>query len=111
MNEGRLRIYRLLPDAPETDPGWDISPNVGVVTVRAQSPADARIVASQGEPDFPEVDSKPGDGVRTGFASALRNDKLYRVEEEDSGNWPDDGEREVLDGLDAPSGVIKPLTE
>ena len=111
MSEGDLRIYRLVPDAPESDPGWDLAPSVGEIVVRAQSPADARIVASEAQPDFPEVDAKPGDGVRTSFASAVRNEKLYRVEEDGSGTFSTDGDRAVLKGLDAPSSVIKPLTD
>ena len=100
------RIFRLVPTATPDDPHWDRAPNHGVVVVRAASPADARIVASQAEDDFLESPAKPGDGVSTVFASAFRDDKLYSVEEDTSGAWPVVGDRAVVDGLARPQ-VIK----
>lgn len=94
------RIFRLLPAAEPHDPNWDRAPHHGVVVVRAESPADARIVASEAEADFLDRPAKPGDGVSTRFASAFRDDKLYSVEEVHSGDWPQEGAREVLSGLD-----------
>ena len=98
-------IFRLEPAADAGDPNWDRAPNQGVVIVRADSPADARIVASEAEADFLESDAKPGDGVSTRFASAFRDDKLYSVEEDSSGQWPAQGDREVLVGLASPNVV------
>ena len=94
-----LGIYRLIPDAVETDPNWNLAQPAGEVVVRAHSPADARIVAAEAELDFLDVPTKPGDGVSTSFASAFRDDKLYRVLEDDSGAFPREGPRGVLDGL------------
>lgn len=96
------RIFRLVPAAEPYDLNWDRAVNHGIVVVRAASPADARIVASEGEADFLESPAKPGDGVSTRFASAFRDDKLYSVEEDGSGRWSAEGEREVLDGLTSP---------
>lgn len=110
MNDNDLHIYRLVPDAPETDPGWDLAPPIGEIVVRARSAADARIVASEAEPDFPELNAKPGDGVETAFASAVRDTKLYRVEEADHGSFPREGPRQILSGP-AQTEIIKPQTE
>jgi len=96
------RIFRLVPAAAPDDPHWDRAPSHGVVVVRAASPADARIVASQAEADFLERPAKPGDGVSTAFASAFRDDKLYSVEEDASGGWPVEGDRTVIEGLTRP---------
>jgi len=93
-----LHIYRLVPAADRGDSRWDIAHYQGEVTVRAQSPADARLVAAQAEIDFPEVRAKPGDGVKTDFASAFRDDKLYHVVEDRTGTFPEDGERGVVAG-------------
>jgi hypothetical protein len=99
------RIFRLVPAAEPYDLNWDRAANHGIVVVRAASPADARIVASEAEADFLESDAKPGDGVSTRFASAFRDDKLYSVEEDSSGQWPAQGDREVLVGLASPNVV------
>jgi hypothetical protein len=102
------KIYRLEPAALPDDPNWDRAPSQGTVIVRADSPADARIVASLAEADFPETGAKPGDGVSTRFASAFRDDKLYTVIEDLSGEYPDEGERMVLEGA-VRKDVVKPL--
>ena len=99
------RIFRLVPAAEPYDPNWDRAVGHGIVVVRAASPADARIVASEAEADFLESAAKPGDGVSTRFASAFRDDKLYSVEEFDTGRWPQEGDRAVLEGLDSPEVV------
>jgi len=92
------RIFKLIPTAAVDDPNWDRAPNQGEVVVRAISPADARLVASEAEPDFLGQDSKPGGGTTTRFASAFRDDKLYSVVEIDDAAYPEDGPREVLSG-------------
>ncbi|KFB09754.1 hypothetical protein [Nitratireductor basaltis] len=88
-----LSLYRLIPDAPATDPNWDLAPSQGIVTVCAYSPADARIVAAEAELDFLDIAAKPGDGTSTKMASAFRDEKLYRVEEIEQGT---SGERGVV---------------
>lgn len=93
-----LHIYRLVPAAHPGDSRWNLAPCQGEVTVRARSPADARLVATQAENDFPEAGAKPGDGVETVFASAFRDDKLYHVVEDRSGEFPEEGERGVVAG-------------
>ena len=99
MADETMRIYRLVPDAAETDPNWDLAEPAGEVVVRARSPADARIVAAEAEVDFLDTPAKPGDGVSTTFASAFRDNKLYRVIEDDDSAFPREGPRAVLDGL------------
>ncbi|WP_163271395.1 hypothetical protein [Chelativorans alearense] len=98
MADEALRIYRLIPDAAETDPNWDLAEPAGEVIVRARSAADARIIAAEAEVDFLDIPAKPGDGVSTSFASAFRDDRLYRVVEDDSGTFPRAGPRGILKG-------------
>ena len=95
---GALHIYRLVPAADRSDPRWDLAPYQGEVVVRARSAADARLVAAGAELDFPEADAMPGDGVKTDFASAFRDDKLYHVVEDRSGTFSDEGEPGVVAG-------------
>ncbi len=85
-----LQVYRLVPSAAPDDPRWDNAPNHGEVTVRARSPADARIAAAEAEVDFLDIDAKPSHGTSTDFASAFRDDKLYHavLESSDGGNGP-----------------------
>ncbi len=92
------RVYRLEPIAEADDPNWGRAPNRGAVIVRAESPADARVLASQAETDFLDVDARPAHGVSTDFASAFRDQRLYAVREDDSGRFAHEGERAVLAG-------------
>jgi len=92
------RIFKLKPAAAPWDSNWDRAPNHGEVVVRALSPADARIVASEAELDFLETDTRPGDGVSTRFASAFRDDKLYTVIEMEDSSFSQCGPRAVLSG-------------
>lgn len=107
MNEERTAIYRLVPTAPASDPRWDIAPYMGTLVVRARSPADARIVAAEAETDFPQADAKPGDGVVAAFASAVRDDKLYKAVADESGRYPDNGPRAVLARMHGGDAAIK----
>lgn len=111
MSSKNFRVFRLVPDAPADDPRWDLAEPVGEVIVRAASPADARIVASHAEADFPDVGAMPGDGVKTDFASAVRDTRLYRVLEDTSGRYANDGERAVLKREPARKAPIRPLQE
>lgn len=93
------RIYKLVPIAAAGDPNWERAGGSGIVLVRADSSGDARLVASEAEPDFLEIDRKPAHGASTRFASAFRDEKLYGVEEcETSGHSPE-GPREVVEGM------------
>ena len=105
MPDETIRIYRLVPDAAETDPNWDLAEPAGEVVVRARSAADARIVAAEAEVNFLDTPAKPGDGVSTTFASAFRDNKLYRVIEDDDSTFPREGPRAVLDGIDRRNSV------
>lgn len=93
-----MNIYRLTPIAAADDPNWDLGPSQGIVVVRAESPADARIVASEAEDDFLESDGKPSHGASTRFASAFRDNKRYSVSEMSDSPYSADGPREVLEG-------------
>lgn len=93
-----MHIYRMEPAAEPGDPNWDIAPSHGTVFVRARSPADARIVASEAEQDFLGTDSLPADDKSTRFASAFRNDKLYSVTEVTGSKYSAEGPREVVEG-------------
>ncbi|WP_309086062.1 hypothetical protein [Chelativorans sp.] len=105
MAHEELRIYRLIPDAGEDDRNWDLAKPAGEVVVRARSAADARIVAAEAEVDFLDTPAKPAEGVSTSFASAFRDQRLYRVAEDDSGAFPREGPRTVLSGLTRPDPV------
>lgn len=104
----KLRTYRLVPSAGPNDPGWSNAPSQGEIVVRAESPADARIVAAEAELDFTEIDAKPAEGTDTRTASVFRNEKLYTVIEEATGSaFENDGERGVVEGT-VSVGTIRP---
>ena len=92
------RIYKLVPTAAPSDPNWERAGGSGIVLVRADSAGDARLVASEAEPDFLDIDRKPSHGVSTRFASAFRDEKLYAVEDCESSGHSPDGPREVVEG-------------
>ena len=92
------RIYKLVPAAAAGDPNWERAGGSGIVVVRADSAGDARLVASEAEPDFLDIDRKPSHGVSTRFASAFRDEKLYAVEDCESSGHSPDGPREVVEG-------------
>lgn len=92
------RIYKLVPVAESSDPNWRRAGGSGIVVVRADSPGDARVVASAAEPDFLDTDRKPGHGASTRFASAFRDEKLYAVIEVDNPDIAREGPREVVAG-------------
>ncbi|MCA1367313.1 hypothetical protein I6F15_07860 [Bradyrhizobium sp. BRP14] len=91
-----LKIFRLAPLAEPNDPNWQNASYQGKVTVVARSSGDARLVASEAELDFREIDAKPAEGVTTDMASAFRNEKLYTVIEE--GPAPAGSKRGVIGG-------------
>jgi hypothetical protein len=104
----QLKLFRLKPSAPATDPGWSNAPSQGDIVVRAASPADARIVAAEAELDFTEIDAKPAEGTDTRMASVFRNEKLYTVVEEPiSPALRNEGERGVVQGT-VSVGTIRP---
>ncbi len=96
--EEALKIYRLIPTAPETDPQWMGRPQQGEIVVRARAPGDARVVASEAELDFMEIDASPAEGNSTTMASAFRSEKLYTVVRDETGRFSEDGPRQVVDG-------------
>lgn len=100
------KVYRLEPAADPEDSRWDLGPSQGVVVVRAESAADARLVASSAESDFLGTRAMPGDGVSTRFASSFHDEKRYHVVEDESGRFEANGERAVLVGPVTPD-VLK----
>ncbi|PDT41160.1 MULTISPECIES: hypothetical protein [Sinorhizobium] len=99
-----LKIYRLTPLADPGDPNWQNARYQGEVVVAARSAGDARIVASEAELDFREIDAKPAEGVTTDMASAFRNEKLYTVIEE--GPAPPGWERGLIAGQVTVDNII-----
>jgi hypothetical protein len=93
-----LQIYRLVPIASPDDPHWENRPPQGEVIVRARSTGDARLVANSAELDFTDVDALPAEGTSTDMASPFRSEKLYTVILDDSGKYPNAGERGVVEG-------------
>lgn len=98
-----LKIYRLKRIAAKDDPRWTITGSQNDVTVRAKSPADARVVASEAEDDFLQSTALPGDGNSTRTFSAYRDDKVFTVIEETASSFSLEGERGVL------AGEVKPV--
>ncbi|WP_209600911.1 hypothetical protein [Sinorhizobium kostiense] len=99
-----LKVYRLTPLAEPDDPNWQNASYQGEVMVIARSSGDARVVASEAELDFMEIDAKPAEGVTTEMASAFRSDKLYSVIEE--GPAPTGAERGVIGGSVSVDNII-----
>jgi hypothetical protein len=97
-----LKIFRLVPVADQSDPRWGNAVDQGEVVVRARSHADARLVASEAEDDFLEMDVAPADGNSTRTFSAFRDEKLYTVIEVTGGLHPAEGERGVVEGTITP---------
>ncbi len=100
----QLRIYRLTPLAEPHDPNWQNAQYQGEVVVVARSSGDARIVASEAELDFREIDAKPAEGVTTDMASAFRNEKLYTVIDE--GPAPPGSARGLIEGTVGVDNII-----
>ncbi len=96
--QDRMKIYRLVPTAPEDDPNWQNATAHGEVVVRAKTAGDARVVASDAELDFTEIDAAPAEGNSTDMASAFRSEKLYSVIEDHSGRYVPNGPRGVIEG-------------
>ena len=94
----QLKIYRLVPSAPLDDPQWQTRPHQGEVIVRARTAGDARLVASEAELDFLEIDASPAEGNSTIMASAFRSEKLYTVIEDNTDRFTTDGPRGVIEG-------------
>jgi hypothetical protein len=89
-----MSIYRLVPIAAPGDPNWDRALNQGEVVVRAGSAGEARAVAAIAEAAA-AVGREPELTTQVGH-SALMDDKLYAVREEEIGQYPAEGPPEVL---------------
>ena len=89
-----MTIYSLVPAAPPDDPGWDLSLNQGVVLVRARSSGEARALAALAEASQ-RTDAVPQFTTQV-VASAFRDEKLYTVHEDLSGDYPNAGPDGVL---------------
>ncbi|MDQ1183352.1 hypothetical protein [Agrobacterium larrymoorei] len=74
-----LNVYKLAPVAKADDPHWDKGASYGEVLVAARSSGDARIVATEAQPDASAATAQPFEDVSTRFASAFRDETLYTV--------------------------------
>ena len=104
----KFKLYRLVPIAAADDPNWQNNRSCGEVLVTARSAGDARIVATESEPDFQNTDAAPAEDKTTVMASVFRNEKLYTVIEDISGRYTSEGPRAILSGA-FDSRVILPL--
>ena len=100
-----MPIFRLIPTAAPDDPAWELSLYQGEVTVRAQSTGEARAVAALEEASIAFGGIPPT--TTQVVASAFRNEKLYTVHQDDSGEFPDIGPVRVLRGtFSFPEGFV-----
>lgn len=97
-----MPIYRLSPAAAPDDPRWVLGHNHGDVLVRADSPAQARLVAAGAEDDLYAPVRFAEDGVTNAYHSPFRLEELYVVREENGSAHPDRGAPAVLEGLEPP---------
>lgn len=94
-----LRIFRLTPTAEPDDPRWSVALNHGTIRVRAESPAEARVIAARAETDFLDLPGRAGHhGTTPELASAFRDEKLYSCDEDDSGEFPPEGPKGIVSG-------------
>lgn len=99
-----LKLYRLVPIAADDDPNWLNAKSHGEVLVAARTSGDARLVASERELDFMDIDAAPAEDKTTNMASVFRNEKLYTVIEVDNGK--EYHQRGVVDGTISVDTVI-----
>ena len=92
-----LHVYRLVPVAHPDDPNWKRAVSQGEVVVRARSSGDARVVASHAE--AAAITLREPQSTTQVEASALRDPKLYHVVQDDSGRYPAEGPRGVLEAM------------
>ena len=105
-----MPIFRLVPSADPSDPAWTLSINQGEVIVRAASSGEARAIAALQEASV-AVGGIPK-GTQQVAASAFRDEKLYTVREDDSGEFPEAGPYEVLRGtFSFPDGYVTDLPD
>ena len=90
-------VYRLVPVAHPGDPNWGRAVSQGEVVVRALSSGDARVVASHAE--AAAITLREPQATTQVEASALRDPKLYHVVRDDSGRYPAEGPRTVLEAV------------
>jgi len=99
-----LKLYRLVPIAADNDPNWLGARSHGEILVAARTSGDARIVASERELDFMEIDAAPAEDKTTNMASVFRNEKLYTVIE--VGNGKEYKTRGVVEGTISVDTII-----
>ncbi len=93
-----MHIYRLIPVAGPEDPNWSLSPCQGEVGGAREEQRRCADCRDGGRSRFSRKRAKPAEGVSTASASAFRNEKLYTVIEDISGQYPGEGPRAVLSG-------------
>ncbi len=100
----RLKLYRLVPIAAVDDPNWLGASSHGEILVAARTAGDARIVATERELDFMDIDAAPAEDKTTKMASVFRNEKLYTVIEVNNGK--EYHHRGVIDGTISVDTII-----
>ena len=93
-----MALWNIKAAADADDPRWMNRTIWSEVVVRAETPAEARLLA--GEMEYREVGGETGIGNEThGFQSGFSDEKLYVVRPlggENGGTWPESGPDEVL---------------
>jgi hypothetical protein len=89
-----MPVYRLVPIAEPDDPNWDRALNQGEVVVRASSSGEARAMAALEEARA-ATGAIPNSTTQV-RASAFRDEKLYTVRDDHSGEFPAAGPVQVL---------------
>ena len=89
-----MTIYRLVPSAEPDDPRWQRANFQGEVVVRAHSSGEARAIAALEEASV-ALGTVPMSTTQV-TASAFRDEKLYTVREDHSGQYADEGPVRVL---------------
>jgi len=92
-----MRLWRITPSAPSNDMRWLGGPVWREIVVRAETAAQARVVAAQME--AAQQDFRPGENTAgaaaMGYQSALYDEALYHVAEmPESGSGPLPGNRQ-----------------
>lgn len=87
-------LFRLDPMRPPDDPSWELVPPRGCVFVRAETSGEARMLASAALEAGENPD--PSNRIYASYGSAFGDPNLYSVSRDDSGKFPQIGEKGVV---------------
>ncbi len=96
-----MRLWRIVPAVPPDDPRWLGGPIWREIIVRAESAAEARVIASRMDADVFEYrpDRNSAGAQAMDMPSALYDETLYEVLEIPAGattQFTPEGPREIL---------------